>query len=309
MEPAEIKQWLLEEAARQGFALAGVAAADFALPAGPLEQFLQNGYQAGMAYLTRQGMARLDAAALLPQARSVICLAASYAPAPDDPPNPHVARYARGRDYHRLLRKRCEKIVAGLREHFPQLKARICVDSAPTSDRSWAAAAGLGWIGRNGCLINPRHGSYLLLAEIVTDLPLPADSPMANGCGDCRRCAQACPGGAIVSDGLVDCHRCNSYLTIEHRGEIPPDRRRQLGQRVFGCDACQEACPFNQGVPAGLEEFRRPSALATMSPRQLLQLSRESWEELSPGSPLRRCGYEGLLRNSAIACENAETEP
>jgi epoxyqueuosine reductase len=305
MGPLETKEWVRELAARQGFVAAGVAAADCSLPTGPLEQFLQNGYHAGMAYLVRQGMGRLDVRSVLPQAQSVICLAVSYAPAPGDPANAHVARYARGRDYHRLLRRRCEKIVAQLRTHKADLAAKICVDSAPLSDRSLAAAAGLGWIGRNGCLINPRWGSYLLLAEIVTDLPLPPDSPIPSRCGDCRRCIQACPGQAIVADGLVDCRRCNSYLTIEHRGQIPPDRRRQIGQRVFGCDACQEACPFNQGAPAGLEEFRRPTAMAGMSPRQLLRLSRAGWEEFSPGSPLRRCGYDGLLRNAAIACENA----
>lgn len=298
------KEKVLRLAAEQGFALAGVAPVPCEVPAGRLGEFLRKGYHADMEWLARQGVGRLDVRSIAPWAQSVICLAASYAPAADDVPTPHVALYARGRDYHRLLRKRCEKIVAALRADFPQVQAKICVDSAPVSDRSLAAAAGLGWIGRNGCLIHPRYGSYLLLAEIITDLPLPPDAPVASACGDCRRCVDACPGRAIVADGLVDCRRCNSYLTIEHRGEIPPDRRAQLGRRIFGCDACQAVCPFNSAPPPGLPEFRTPSPLAAMPLASLLGLTLDQWERLSPGTPLRRAGLARLLRNATIALEN-----
>lgn len=306
MDWHKVKQAVKEQAALAGFARVGVAAATLRGRSGPLEEFLRRGYQADMAWLARQGPARLDATSVMPQAASVICLSMPYAP--EGLPAGHVALYARGRDYHRLLEGRCRGLLEALKAARPELAAtmlaKICVDTAAISDRSFAAAAGLGWIGRNGCLIDARYGSYAVLAEIVTNLPLPPDVPAAQGCGDCRACVDACPGAALPGDGLVDCRRCVSYLTIEHRDDIPAQQYKLLGGNIFGCDACQRACPHNASVPLGEAELTHPRPLAELPLAEVLALSQPRWDELTRGSAMRRCRYEMLLRNAAIAAGN-----
>ena len=333
-DPVELKALALRRAAEEGFVRAGVAPAPVA-GAERLAAFLASGRHADMAWLARSPAERFDATNLLPAAASIICLAASYAPGGPDDGGGHVARYARGRDYHRLLKRRCRRIVESIVSAAPGTRTRICVDTAPASERSFAAAAGLGWIGRNGCLIVPGAGSYVVLAEVVTDLPLPPDGPMelggtdkplfglsvrntprtskrrlsvpphfAGGCGDCRACVDACPGGAIAGDGLVDCRRCVSYLTIEHRGPIDGPLRAVLGDRLFGCDRCQEACPHNRGVRAGDAELLGPSELAKATPADVLEWTAEDWDRLTRGSAGRRASHAMYLRNAAMALGN-----
>ena len=306
-DPAQLKALLLRLARELGFVRAGVAPAGRSPRADRFDRFLKLGCQAEMAYLQRDPQARCDPTRLLDGAASVICLAASYAPADGPGEGGAIARYARGRNYHRLLRKRCGKLVDALREAAPAMEARICVDTAPLLERDLAAAAGLGWIGRNGCLIDRELGSYLLLAEVVTDLPLPADGPAANGCGSCRACVDACPTGAIRPDGLVDSRRCVSYLTIEHRGAIPEEFRPGCGERVFGCDACQQACPYNRPgrLPPADAELAGPSELARTSIEAVLEWTQSDWDRLTRGSAGRRANYEMYLRNAAIAAGNA----
>lgn len=306
MDWPKVKQVVKEQAALAGFARAGVAGVDLRGRGGGLEEFLHRGYQADMAWLARQGPARLDASSVMPQAASVICLSMPYAP--QGVPEGHVAMYARGRNYHRLLEGHCRKLIEAMKAAQPALAetllAKICVDTAAISDRSFAAAAGLGWIGRNGCLIDPRYGSYAVLAEIVTNLPLPPDEPVAQGCGDCHACVDACPGGALPGNGLVDCRRCASYLTIEHRASIAEDRYKSIGGNIFGCDACQRVCPCNASVPPGEAEMTHPRPLAEMPLAEVLALSEPRWDELTRGCAMRRCRYEMLLRNAAIAAGN-----
>ena len=306
MDWHKVKQATKEQAALAGFARAGVAGATLRGRSGPLEEFLHRGYQADMAWLARQGAARLDANSVMPQAASVICLSMPYAP--EGLPAGHTAIYARGRDYHRLLEGRCRALLEKLKASQPELAAtmlaKICVDTAAISDRSFAAAAGLGWIGRNGCLIDARYGSFVVLAEIVTNLPLPPDDPVAQGCGDCHACVDACPGAALPGDGLVDCRRCVSYLTIEHRTAIPVEQYKSCGGNIFGCDACQSACPHNTSVPPGEAELTHPRPLAEMPLPEILALSQPRWDELTRGSAMRRCRHEMLLRNAAIAAGN-----
>ena len=300
----ELKQRAFELARRLRFVRAGVA------PAGPsrhvdrFDRFVERGFHADMEYLPTGRATRADPRALLEGAAAVICLAAPYAPGPDDPDAPHIARYARGRDYHRLLCKRCWKLVDALRAEAGTLSARVCVDTAPVSDRELAAEAGLGWIGRNGCLIHPDWGSYLLLAEIIVDVPLPPDAPMPSGCRDCGRCAEACPTGAITDDGLVDARRCISYLTVENRGDIPEEFRSAMDGRVSGCDACQEACPYNAGVRPGDPALRGPSQLARTSVAAMLGWTQSDWDGATRGSAGRRAKLETFLRNAAIAAGN-----
>ncbi len=300
-DAAELKSLVLRLAGELGFVRAGVAAAAVSDRADRFGRFIDEGLHAGMTYLARDVSARCDPTRLLEGAASVICLAASYAPA-DDPPSA-IARYARGRDYHRLLRKRCRKLADALAQAAGGARTKVCVDTSPLLERDLAAAAGLGWIGRNGCLIDAECGSYLLLAEIVTDLPLAPDEPVANGCGPCRACIDACPTGAIRAGGLVDSRRCASYLTIEHRGEIPPEFAGGCGRWVLGCDACQEVCPYNRqkGLPSGDAELRGPSQLARTPAAAMLDWTADDWDQLTRGSAARRAKLAMFLRNAAIA--------
>ena len=305
--PEEIKRRALELARGLGFACAGVAPVGASRHVGRFDRFIERGFCADMDYLRRTRPTRADTRRMLEGAAAVICLAVPYAPGPGEEGAGHVARYARGRDYHRLLRKRCGKLIDALRAETGDMAARICVDTAPVSDRELAAEAGLGWIGRNGCLVHPEWGSYLLLAEIIVDVPLPPDAPLESRCLACGRCAEACPTGAIGDDGLVDARRCISYLTIENRGRIPEEFRRAMGGRVFGCDACQEACPYNATakVPPGDPALRGPSEPARTPAAAMLSWTEADWDHLTRATACRRAKYEMFLRNAAIAAGNA----
>ncbi len=284
-----------------GFARVGITSAGPVRGGEIFRRWLAEGLQAGMDYMGRNVDKRLNPVKLVDGAKSVICLAAGYA-SPDDADG-LIARYARGRDYHKVLKGRCLRLMDCMREIVPQFEGRAFVDSAPVAERSLAASAGLGWIGGNGCLIIPGLGSYILLAEIVCNLELVPDSPIEPQCGGCGVCRQACPTGAIGIDGMVDSGRCISYLTIEHHGDIPPDIRPLMGCRVFGCDACQAACPYNRDVPPGDAEFLRrpaPPALA-----DILDWDEKAWDAATRGSSIRRAKLPQMLRNAAIAAGNS----
>ena len=256
---------------------------------------------------------RLCPQRLVPGARSVICLAVGYAPTEDAPAEPaeaFVARYARRRNYHRELKRRCHSLMDRIRRMEPSFEGRAFVDTAPVAERSLAAAAGLGWIGRNGCLIVPEYGSYVLLCEVVCNLPAAPGTPPAGACGDCGACARACPTGAIVGPAIVDSSRCLSYQTIENRGRIPQRLWPHVGNRVFGCDACQAACPHNLGphkppatpIPAGGDLHR--TALT-----EILAWSEGDWDLATRGSATRRATWEMFQRNALIAAGNACRQP
>jgi len=304
-------QVLREEAKRAGFVRFGIARAEEPPRHALFADWLAAGRHAGMRYLEGTRDVRSDPRTLLPGARSVVCLAAPYAATPwiaED--GSHFARYSRGSDYHGGLRAQALAVVAAARARLGDAwGARVCVDSTPLAERSFAAAAGLGWIGKNGCLIDPEHGSYLLLAEILTDLNLPADAPVAEACGTCTRCLDACPTGAFVEPGLLDAGRCIAYWTIEHRGPIPDAWKAAIGPHVFGCDVCQEVCPFNTGAGPTSDEIDpllRPrsvehalpdlAALANKGANQLRQLVKRT--------ALRRVPRDALLRNVAVALGN-----
>jgi len=293
-----------------GFARVGVAGAERVEGRDRFARWLSAGYAGQMAYLGRHIEKRFEPVRLLDGAKSVICLAVGYAPAGEPAPSDvAVARYARGGDYHRLLKRRCRRLMDRLREIEPDFLGRAFVDSAPVAERSLAAAAGLGWIGRNGCLFVPGLGSYVLLCEIVCNLPLRADEPIAFGCENCDRCVRACPSGALLGDGLVDARRCVSYLTIEHRGEIAPSLRPLMGPWIFGCDRCQEVCPYNRNLPPGdAELLARPSALLGAGLREILAWEESDWDRATRASAIRRAGYETVLRNAVIAAGNSQDE-
>lgn len=295
-------------AAGQGFVACGVAGVGPPPHADAFRAWIEAGLQADMDYLARNVDKRVDPARLVAGARSVICLAMSYAPAPEaHATGAFVARYARGRDYHKVLRKRCRAIMDALRAERPDFAGRAFADTAPVCERDMAAAAGLGWVGRNGCLIVPGVGSYVVLAEIVCNLPLPPDDPHPGDCGDCGACAEACPTEAFVADRTVDARRCLSYQTIENRTAIPEWIRPRAGARVFGCDTCQAACPHNRDVPPGDAELtadgRAPLDGATLA--DILCWTPDDWDAATRGRTARRATHEMFLRNAAIAAGNS----
>jgi epoxyqueuosine reductase len=292
---------LREEARRQGFARVGIARAGEPPRFDRFRDWIAAGRHAGMAYLSRTAAVRGQPQLLLAGARSVVCLAWKHATAPPVAADGSaVARYAIGPDYHGHLRRRALTLVREAERRIGPFAWRVCVDSTPLAERSFAAAAGLGWIGKNGCLIDPEHGSWLLLAEILTDLDLPADEPIAEQCGSCARCLAACPTAAIVAPGVLDAARCISYWTIEHRGPIPDAVKPRLGPHVFGCDVCQEVCPFNGPLPS------HPAAPDVPTRREWLAMGKGAWRKRFQATAFNRAGRRGLQRNAACSAGAVE---
>jgi len=289
---------LREEAEREGFTRFGIAAAGEAPRFDRFEGWIAAGRHAGMRYLEETRDVRRSPASLLAGARSVVCLAAPHSPEPYSAADGSVfARYARGSDYHGTIRKRAVRVVERSRERLPgSWASRVCVDSTPIAERAFAAAAGLGWIGKNGCLIDAAQGSYLLLAEIVTDLDLPADDAVAEQCGSCVRCLDACPTGALVAPAVLDASRCIAYWTIEHSGPIPDARKADVGDHVFGCDVCQEVCPWNAPLAASAAGGEPAPSRA-----EILGMGRGAWRRRFGASAVNRAARRGLQRNAALS--------
>ena len=300
MRAAEV----LQIAQECGFELAGVAPCDPGDDFARYENWVAAGMAGEMRYLTdRRAEMRRDVRSLLPSARSVICVGKLYN-TPDPPTrkegDARISRYAWGRDYHATMRAALERMVVQLLEREP-FDYKVCVDTAPLLERTFARLAGLGWIGRNTCLINEPLGSWFFLGEILTSLDLEPGSPPPDRCGSCTRCIEACPTDAIVSDGdgfKLDARRCISYLTIELRGPIPEELHAGMGDHVFGCDICQDVCPWNSRAPFTED----PDFAGTAIPlAELTQLTPEEFRQRFKDSPIARATYSGLMRNVAIA--------
>lgn len=279
-----------------GFDLCGVAAAR-KLSGTELDKWLGNGWDAGLSWVRERREERLDPSLLVPDARSVIVVAASYAPGPDDP-QPRkgelvVARYARGRDYHNVILKPARKLAAWLRSFGCAVYCEV--DTGAVLEKFWAQEAGIGWIGKNGCLIHEKLGSWLLLGALVTDAALEPDAPHADRCGDCALCIPACPTQAFPEPRYVDARRCIAYHTIEHKGPIPPDLVPGFGDRIFGCDACQDVCPWNRKAPpATLVPLR--ATTPSLAADDVLGLTEKEARRRFEGTPLARAGRDGLVR-------------
>jgi epoxyqueuosine reductase len=286
-----------------GFHHVGVARAR-PLDPRPLERVLARGWEADMAWLRTQAAARLDPARLLPGARSVVALALAYAAPGDGPEAPagRIARYARGRDYHAVMKRRLKALLAALRERDPALRSFAGSDLGPIMEKAWAQEAGLGWIGKNGCLITTRHGSWVLLAAVILDRDLEPDAPHPNHCGTCAACIPACPTGAIPEPGFVDARRCLSFQTIERRGEVPEAVAARLGPWAFGCDDCQTACPWNRAPAPDCdpELAPRPHQRA-LDLAATLRLTAEEYAARFHGTALARARLDGLLRNAILS--------
>lgn len=308
---------LRNEAIRLGFARVGIAAAGTP----PHHEAFRGWLAAGLAgvmepWLTRHEPLRRNLEAILPGARSVVMLAIDYAigagPASEQIEGGHgrVARYARGEDYHGVLRERLNALATWLERQVPGTRARGVVDSAPIAERDFAQLAGLGWLGKNTMLIDPRAGSFFLLATLVTDLELPVDQPIeTDHCGTCTACLDACPMGAFPEPRILDATKCISAITIEDHGPIPWALREGIGDWVFGCDICQEVCPWNRHAPGSTEPAFQPRDGEALDLAELLTLDDRGFRDRFRGSPMLRAKRPGLLRSAAIALGNHPYPP
>jgi epoxyqueuosine reductase len=296
-----------------GFDLCGIAAAESFPELSFLREWLDRGYAGDMAYIPRTADRRADVRHVVPGARSVIVTGTvyntdrPYSTEVEDRETALIARYAWGDDYHDVLKARLDALVAWMRDTSPEpFDARAYVDTGPVQERVYAQYAGLGWIGRNTCLINPHLGSWLFLSEIICTLALEPDAPALDQCGTCTLCLEACPTGAIVAPHVLDATRCLSYLTIESRGPIPEPYRQAVGNHVYGCDICQEVCPYNQQPAQSDDSAWQPRAALDLP--ALVELWRRPDTDLRrslKGSAMTRAKLPGLRRNLAVAIGNS----
>ena len=302
------------ELRRAGFPLVGTcSAAPDRGGAEALARWLGAGLEGPLGYMRRHPDLRADPALLEPWVRGAFCVALPYntrralSAHPISAGRAWVSRYAWGRDYHKVLRARMGPAARLLRSEG--FRARICVDTAPLLERAMAARAGLGFIGKNGLLIHPELGSYLFLGEILTDLELPEGPPVGDGCGECTLCLRGCPTQAFVAPRVLDAGRCLSTWTIEHRGPFPPEAPLLQGH-LFGCDRCQEVCPYNRHAPLAEEsEFEPREPWFAPDPREIEGMSAEAWDRATAGTAVRRARHGGLVRNArTILAERAKAE-
>ena len=309
---------LKAKALELGFEAVGVCAPVPAPHLDEYEDWLRNGRHGGMAYLQRQLPLKRSPLELLPEAMSVVAVALNYGqPNPITKGFPRIARYALGRDYHKVLRGKLKRLAAWIELQHPGAKCRPCVDSAPILERDYANLAGLGWFGKNTCLIDSKKGSWFFIGLLLTSVPFTVDSPAKGSCGTCRKCIEACPTGAIVFDEgrwQVDSRTCISYLTIEHKGDFPPEVQNKIGDWTFGCDICQEVCPFNEprstqplrSARTNVQDFLTPKPMPRLSDLALIDY--EKWDRLTQGTAIRRAGFEGLKRNARANLANSSSE-
>lgn len=305
-----LEEGCLGQAEALGFALAGIAAPTPADDFPRYQAWLDRGFAGEMAYLHKHADARRQPQSVYPDVRSVIMVGMNYAPAAaaaEKSPFPtRIARYAHGADYHLVLRDRLKQLLAWLRGQRPGCWGRAVVDTAPLLERDFARRAGLGWIGKNTLLLNPRRGSWLVLGALLVDVELtPTPAFTANHCGTCTRCLDACPTDAFVGPYQLDARRCISYLTIELKRDVPAEWRTSLGDWLFGCDVCQEVCPWNRKAPPGDDALAPRPDLVAVDAADLLRLSAEAFAARFAGTALHpRPGRAVVLRNAALVLGN-----
>jgi epoxyqueuosine reductase len=329
-DAAGFKQALLRLAQDAGFPLAGVAPARHPPTAAAFRAWLEAGYAGEMGYLERAPERRCRPELVWPAAQSVLVVGLPYWPHDRDGPEERelrqapgrgqVARYALGDDYHEVMSDRLRALLSRAQEEAvafgePHLQGRVYVDTGPLLERALAARAGLGWFGKNTCLLDRHYGSYFFLGAVLLDVPLPPDPSTTAHCGSCERCLSACPTGAFVSPYVLDARRCISYLTIELKGPIPRELRPLIGNWIFGCDVCQEVCPWNSDstrpdgrrLPPAMEPALAPRTADAGTPvlTELLQLTQEEFSRRYRASPIKRAKRRGLLRNVCVAMGNS----
>lgn len=308
MNKQYITQFIKASAIDLGFSFCGIAKAEFLEEEAPrLEEWLKRGYQGKMGYLDNHFDKRLDPTLLVPGAKSVVSLIYNYYPkkdlAQDD--NLKIAKYAYGEDYHFVVKEKLKTLISGIQEKVGDVSGRAFVDSAPVMERAWAQKSGLGWIGKNSLLLNRGVGSFFFLAELILNLELDYDSPVKDYCGTCTACMDACPTDAIPEPYVVDGSKCISYFTIELKEEIPTAVKGQFENWIFGCDICQDVCPWNR--------FSSPHTEPRFDPHPTLSnLKKEEWQEISEDvfkvifkkSAVKRTGLDGLRRNIQFVGSN-----
>lgn len=314
--PQDLDRLVREKALALGFDVVGVARADEPLGVehDRYREFLALGRNGSMEYLAEnvEVRRRLDTDDILLGAKSVICVGRRYgrttaAESTDSKLAQGIARYARGQDYHVFLRKRLRQLAAFVRGLGPGIEARPLSDTAPVLERVWASRAGLGFVGKHGLLITPGQGSYQLLGQVVTTLVLHADAPIAERCGSCTRCLDACPTSAFVAPFVLDPRRCIAYLTIEQREAPPEELREAIGEHLFGCDDCQDVCPFNRAAPPSAEKtvpFAPHPRWSEIGLEDLVGLDEAGWSDAALGTPIHRAGRAGMARNAVVVAAN-----
>lgn len=307
----QIKLWSSE----LGFSSIGITDIDLSQDQRYLEKWLEKDYHGEMKYMEKHGKKRSQPAELVEGTKRIISLSMNYLPENynglellKEDKKAFVSGYARGRDYHKIMRSRLKKLVSKIKVHSSH-ENRVFVDSAPVLEKALAQKAGLGWIGKNTLLLNKNAGSYFFLGEIYTDLELPIDEPeIVNHCGSCTSCMDVCPTKAFEGPNQLDARKCISYLTIEYKGSIKEELRPMMGNRIFGCDDCQIFCPWNKFLKITDEaDFKPRHNLDDIDLSNLFMWSEEEFLKKTQGSPIRRAGYESWLRNIAIALGNAES--
>ncbi|MFI5134463.1 MAG: tRNA epoxyqueuosine(34) reductase QueG [Chitinophagales bacterium] len=301
MNPAQQTLLIKQEAARLGFSYCGISKAQkLDDDARRLEEWLRKGRQGNMRYMENHFDLRVDPSKLVPGAKSVISLLYNYYnnETPLNKQSPKISMYSFGKDYHFVIKKKLLEVLQFIQEKVGDVNGRVFVDSAPVLERSWAARSGVGWIGKNGNLINKESGSFFFLAEIILDLKLEYDSPVNDYCGTCTACIDACPTDAILSDKEIDASKCISYFTIELREQIPVEMKGKFEGWMFGCDICQDVCPWNRFSKSHREnEFLPSQELLSLKKNDWEEITEEIFEKLFQDSPLKRAKFEGVKRN------------
>jgi epoxyqueuosine reductase len=311
VDPYSLAGEIKRRAGDAGFALCGIAPAESSQYREFFRRWLDDGRQGTMEYLAKRFEERTDPRVYFPGTRSIICVAMNYytelQPAREG--EGRVARYALGNDYHDYIKDRLFALADWVRTQVPEAQTRVGVDTAPVMEKELAARAGIGWMGKNTLVINPSIGSYVLLGEILTTLELPADDPIADRCGSCTRCIDACPTGALDHPYQLDATKCISYLTIEHRGEISAELQSKTGDWLFGCDICQDVCPWNRKVEGNDDvEIRPRFATGGISLSDVLQWKAADYQTTLGKSAMKRVKLPVLQRNARMAADNLATK-
>jgi len=293
--------FIKEQALELGFDYCGISHAEkLEAESYRLQTWLNKGFHGEMSYLENHFEKRLDPSKLVSGAKSIISLLYNYYPPEKqgEGDNYKIAKYAYGRDYHKVIKKRLLKMLSILREAFGPLEGRAFVDSAPVMERQWAARSGLGWLGKNGLLINRELGSFFFIAELIIDTELEYDGPVKDYCGNCTACLDACPTHALTEPGVLDASKCISYLTIELKSEIPESFKGQYDQWIFGCDICQDVCPWNKFAHSHSEpEFVPRTKLLGWKKDNWEGMTEEDFDQLAEGTAMKRTKYDGIKRN------------
>ena len=298
----EISKWIKIQARELGFEVCGIAKAKFLEKEAPVfEKWLRAGMHGKMTYMENHFEKRLDPRKLMEGAKTVIVFLYNYFPEKilQENSNYILSKYAYGMDYHYVIKNKLKALIALMKENIGAINARAFVDSAPVAERAWAVRAGIGWIGKNSNVILPKAGSFYFISEIITDLELEYDQPNNNNmCGSCRKCIDTCPTKAIVAPGVIDAQKCISYLTIEYGEQIPVEYKEKLNDRIFGCDICQDVCPWNRFSHAHHEpDFHPHPEIEKMIKDDWHNLSEDQFKKIFRKSAVKRTNYKGLMLN------------